>query len=228
MPRFDEVLFRSPTEYPVPNRDLLCDPISPLRPIPFRKQRHISDSKYARMDNPTRLLLEKNVHELECSGISDASTTTCLAFSSGMQAVTSIVLAHSTAGGTTVLLPSDVYHGVRQVLSAVFARHGVVVRELDMVTPGAAGAIAGAIAEIAAAAPNSESDSESSERPSVIVWMETPSNPKCEVVDIRAVCEAVRSTEDRWGDVLDVTTVVDGTMASPVLTRPLEVRATSK
>jgi len=81
-------------------------------------------------------------------------------------------------------------------------------------------AVADAIAEIAAGRSSS-----SNERRNVIVWMETPSNPKCEVVDIRAVCEAIRSSRDRWEDVLNVTTVVDGTMASPVLTRPLELGA---
>ena len=177
------------------------------------------------MDNPTRVLLERNVFELECSRLSP-SDPTCLAFSSGMQAVTSILLAHSTSGnaGLTVLLPADLYHGVRQVLSAVFSRHGVNVRKLNMVAtpqvegPSGAEAIVGAISEIASAVKSAK------EKSDVIVWMETPSNPKCDVVDIKAVCDAVKSMADTWGDAVDVTTVVDGTMASPVLTRPLEVR----
>ena len=209
------------------------------------------------MDNPTRLLLEKTVFELECSGLShagagagaDVTIPTSMAFSSGMQAVTSILLAHSTSGqeGTTVLIPTDVYHGVRSLLSDVFVRHGVKVRELNMVdTPNnnnsdntneakGARAIVDTILEIASASaafeggdrPCNESIQNSEhakDRGSVIVWMETPSNPKCEVVDIEAICEAVRSEESRWKDILEVTTVVDGTMASPLLTRPLEVR----
>jgi cystathionine beta-lyase/cystathionine gamma-synthase len=203
------------------------------------------------MDNPTRLLLEKTMFELECSSLSSHSnaarapttTSTSMAFSSGMQAVTSILLAHSTSGqeGTThVLIPTDVYHGVRSLLSDVFSRHGVVVQELNMVVGAApneneittgALAIVDAIMEIATTAierrgrrHGNKNSENTMDRSSVIVWMETPSNPKCQVVDIESICEAVRSEEDRWRGVLDVTTVVDGTMASPILTRPLEVR----
>ncbi len=173
------------------------------------------------MDNPTRLLLEKTVFELECSGLSQKASIapTSLAFSSGMQAVTSVILAHSTKDvTTTVLIPTDVYHGVRSLLSDIFARHGVKVRELDMVGDSGAETVADAIAEIASSASDTN-------RSSVIVWMETPSNPKCQVVDIEAVCEEANSVQEQFKEILDVTTVVDGTMASPVLTRPLELGA---
>ncbi|KAL3919783.1 MAG: hypothetical protein SGARI_007118, partial [Bacillariaceae sp.] len=55
----------------------------------------------------------------------------------------------------------------------------------------------------------------------VIVWMETPSNPKCHVLDIESICHAVESLRSSHV----ITTVVDGTMASPILTRPLELGA---
>lgn len=200
------------------------------------------DSIYARMDNPTRLLLEKTVFELECSRLieSNAQTSpnpTSLAFSSGMQAVTSILLAHSTRGKegkTTVLIPTDVYHGVRSLLSDVFSRHGVDAREMSMVVGDAddkstgAPAIVQTISDIASAFSKREErpgkhDEITNDRSSVIVWMETPSNPKCEVVDIESICKAIRKEEDSWKEILDVTTVVDGTMASPILTRPLEL-----
>eukprot|EP00536_Pseudo-nitzschia_multiseries_P014047 jgi/Psemu1/245849/estExt_Genewise1.C_6510007 len=188
------------------------------------------DSIYARMDNPTRLLLEQCVFELECShlgirksaiGGNDTPKITSFAFSSGMQAATAILLAHSTTTtssasstptrtGMTVLIPTDVYHGVRTVLSDVFSRHGVEIASA---------------AATARAGENSKAPSGEDHRHSVIVWMETPSNPRCEVVDIQAVCDAVRSVSERWKDFVNVTTVVDGTMASPVLTRPLELGA---
>mmetsp|Transcript_14457 Transcript_14457/g.29792 ORF Transcript_14457/g.29792 Transcript_14457/m.29792 type:complete len:418 (-) Transcript_14457:69-1322(-) len=215
------------------------------------------DSIYARMDNPTRLLLERCVFELECSHqmfstetniAGNIPTTTSFAFSSGMQAVTAILLAHSTSSAVpnnmTVLIPTDVYHGVRTLLSDVFSRHGVQVRELNMVTTRNNGsesdndagvvAIEKAISDIATAAAiekngkcgvgGNQTNGETNNRHNVIVWMETPSNPKCEVADIKAICEAARSAADLWSNVVDLTTVVDGTMASPVLTRPLEVR----
>jgi len=216
------------------------------------------DSIYARMDNPTRLLLERCVFELECSHqmfstetniAGNIPTTTSFAFSSGMQAVTAILLAHSTSSAVpnnmTVLIPTDVYHGVRTLLSDVFSRHGVQVRELNMVTTRNNGsesdndagvvAIEKAISDIATAAAiekngkcgvgGNQTNGETNNRHNVIVWMETPSNPKCEVADIKAICEAARSAADLWSNVVDLTTVVDGTMASPVLTRPLELGA---
>ena len=173
------------------------------------------------MDNPTRLLLEKTVFELECSGLPSQEESTCLAFSSGMQAVTSIILAHATKDATTtVLIPTDVYHGVRSLLSGVFLRHGVKVLELDMVGDSGAETVAKAMEEIVSNAAKKSNDNHCN----IIVWMETPSNPKCQVVDIQAVCEATNLVQEQWKESLDVTTVVDGTMASPVLTRPLEVR----
>ena len=192
------------------------------------------------MDNPTRLLLERAVFKLECANLlsndniieaDNNATTTCFAFSSGMQAVTSILLAHSSPK-TTVLIPTDVYHGVRSLLSDVLSRHGVKVRELNMTTSNGDGggekAIGDAISEIATAMDiskkdNNNDDNNNDDLHNIIVWMETPSNPKCEVVDIKAVCDTVRDIAGRWKHVVDVTTVVDGTMASPVLTRPLEV-----
>lgn len=134
----------------------------------------------------------------------------------------------------TVLIPTDVYHGVRSLLSGVFSRHGVRFRELNMVESDGTGdkqAVVDAIAEIAAAVNQSIGDNQKKthqqqhQTHNVIVWMETPSNPKCEVVDIEAICHGVRTVADRWEGVLDVTTVVDGTMASPLLTRPLELGA---
>ncbi|VEU33585.1 unnamed protein product [Pseudo-nitzschia multistriata] len=214
------------------------------------------------MDNPTRLLLEKCIFELECSHpmfSSEKNTAdnipmkTSFAFSSGMQAVTTILLAHSTSssplstGSTmTVLIPKDVYHGIRSLLSDVFSRHGVEVIEINMVTLGknengadnesGAVAIQNAIYDIAAAVTKdkydrrgvdgNETDGQNkNDRHNVILWMETPSNPKCEVTDIEAICNSAQSAAARWKNVIDVTTVVDGTMASPILTRPLELGA---
>ena len=50
-----------------------------------------------------------------------------------------------------------------------------------------------------------------------LVWMETPSNPMMRVTDIRRVCEIARQA--------GATSIVDNTVASPVLQRPLELGA---
>ena len=162
-----------------------------------------TDSIYSRQDNPTRLLLEKTIFQLETIGLAHAreeTKPTSWAFSSGMMAITAIVLAHSTP--LTIILPSDLYHGTMTVMFNVFNRHNVEVRSTDM------SVVENILEEISKVDSSSE----------VIVWMETPSNPKCQVIDIRAVTEAVMNISTH-----KVTTVVDATMASPIVTRPLEV-----
>ena len=160
------------------------------------------DSKYSRMDNPTRLLLQKNVFELECIDLDLTPSTeaTTFAFSSGMMAVTSIILAHNSP--VTIIVPSDIYHGVPTALVEVFSRHSLKVRKVDM----------SEVSKVVDAICNSDKNSD------VIVWMETPSNPLCQIIDIKAICDAVKSISSH-----QVTTVVDVTMSSPVLTRPLRV-----
>jgi cystathionine gamma-synthase len=49
------------------------------------------------------------------------------------------------------------------------------------------------------------------------VWVETPANPTCEITDIAAVAEIAHAAGAR--------VVADGTLATPALTRPLELGA---
>jgi len=172
---------------------------------------HESDSIYTRYDNPTRLLLEKTLFQLETSGLdlgeveSSSDRPPTYAFSSGMMAATAVLLAHSTP--LTVILPKDVYHGVQTLLADIFSRYQVDVRRVDMATGSAAvDAIRNEIGTI---------DSKSE----VIVWMESPSNPLCQIIDIGTISKAMKEISSHV-----VTTVIDVTMASPIATRPLEVR----
>mmetsp|Transcript_37528 Transcript_37528/g.91029 ORF Transcript_37528/g.91029 Transcript_37528/m.91029 type:complete len:473 (+) Transcript_37528:21-1439(+) len=174
------------------------------------------DSKYGRMDNATRLLLEKTVYQLESLGLSsnldsdaDAEDSTTLppsfAFSSGMMAVTALILAHT--GPITVILPDDVYHGVPTVLNNVFVpRHNVTIAKVDMMDTDNVIAVV----------------EETPQENDVIVWMETPSNPLCKVLDIAAICQQLEPIKQSRSN---ITTVVDGTMVSPIITRPLELGA---
>ena len=166
----------------------------------------VTDSTYARHDNPTRLLLEKSIFQLETIGLptdsvrSQDTEPTTWTFSSGMMAVSAVILAHSSP--LTVILPQDLYHGVPTLIVDIFSRHNVKLKRIDMTLPK------NVVEEIAQVEPGAD----------VIVWMESPSNPKCQIIDIAAVTDAVKSVATHT-----VTTVVDVTMASPVVTRPLEV-----
>jgi cystathionine gamma-synthase len=184
---------------------------------------HNSDSIYARMDNPTRLLLERTLFEIECTNVlkqmtndeiqimqETTTTKSSFVFSSGLMGVTSIILAHSSP--LTVILPDDLYHGVSSLLVDVFRRHRVSTIHVDMRNIQS---VKDTIETI-----DPEHD--------CIVWIETPSNPKCHVLDIRSICEAVTSSissSSSSNKNRKVTTVVDGTLSSPILTRPLEVRS---
>lgn len=180
-----------------------------------------SDSKYTRMDNSTRLLLEREMARLETHGRtsqmaeSSSSTTFCernnrdaaavatsCAFASGMMAVSSIVLAHTAP--LHVILPLDLYHGVSTVLMDIFSRFHVMVERVDLRNPAALESVLGSLSE--------ETD--------VIVWIETPSNPLCHVIDIEATCDLVQRIRKS-----NTTTVVDSTLAPPVVTQPLHFGA---
>lgn len=138
----------------------------------------------------------------------------CAAFSSGMAAVSAILLSLSSP--VCVVLPDDVYHGVPTALLSVFQRHGVQWSAVDMSDAVAVTeAIADSVRKIEGTGAGAGD---------VLVWIETPSNPLCKVTDIRALCELVnRMRDDRGGRDfgINITTVVDSTWAPPPITQPL-------
>ena len=118
-----------------------------------------------------------------------------LLFPSGMAAVAA--LFRGLAQGSRVVLQSGIYYGVTAWVSGFCARRGI---RLDFVDAADAGALGQALGE-----------------PADIVWVETPSNPWLRVVDIAAAAELAHSA----GALL----AVDGTAATPLLTRALELGA---
>jgi cystathionine gamma-synthase len=146
----------------------------------------VEDYDYSRSANPTRAALEKALGELE-GGLGSA-------FASGMAAEHALITA-ALDTGSHVVLPSDLYGGTYRLVDKVLARWGL---EYDLVDQTELGALERAI------------------RPETrMVWVETPTNPLLNVVDIAAVVE-------RAGDAL---VVVDNTFATPVEQRPLELGA---
>ena len=118
-----------------------------------------------------------------------------LLFPSGMAAVAA--LFRGLAQGSRVVLQSGIYYGVTSWVSGFCARRGI---RLDSVDAADADALGQALCD-----------------PADIVWVETPSNPWLRVVDIAAAAELAHSA----GALL----AVDGTAATPVLTRSLELGA---
>jgi cystathionine gamma-synthase len=146
----------------------------------------VEDFDYARSANPTRAALERALGELE-GGLGSC-------FSSGMAATHALITAHCDAGDH-VLLPSDLYGGTYRLLDKVLTRFGL---RYDMVDQTDLDAL------------------EASLTPETrLIWVETPTNPLLNVVDVEAVVA-------RSGDAL---VAVDNTFATPILQRPLELGA---
>ncbi|HSX22597.1 MAG TPA: cystathionine gamma-synthase [Gaiellaceae bacterium] len=143
---------------------------------------------YARVNNPTRSALQTCLASLE-------SAQHGIAFSSGLGAVTTLM--HLVDPGQRVVLIADVYGGVYRMTSQVYEPKGYI---FDYVPA----------AEFANLGDHLDDNTR-------IVWIETPSNPMLNVVDIRAAADAAHAV----GALL----VVDNTFATPYLQRPLELGA---
>jgi cystathionine gamma-synthase len=144
---------------------------------------------YSRVANPTRTALQLCLASLE-------SAEHGLAFSSGLGAVTTIM--HLLSPGDRVVAVNDVYGGVYRMFSQVYEPKGY---EFDWVQ---------------AAELNTNLAEHLDER-TRIVWLETPTNPLLNVIDIRAAAEAAHAA--------GAMVVVDNTFATPYLQRPLELGA---
>jgi cystathionine beta-lyase/cystathionine gamma-synthase len=143
---------------------------------------------YARVANPTRTALQRCLASLE-------SAEHGVAFSSGLGAVTTLM--HLVDPGQRVVLIADVYGGVYRMTSQVYEPKGYVFDYLPAAEFG--------------------NLSEHLDDNTRIVWIETPSNPMLNIVDIRAAADAAHAA----GALL----VVDNTFATPFLQRPLELGA---
>ncbi|MDX6387325.1 MAG: cystathionine gamma-synthase [Gaiellaceae bacterium] len=143
---------------------------------------------YSRVANPTRTALQQCLASLE-------SAEHGVAFASGLGATTTIM--HLLNPGDRVVLIADVYGGVYRMTSQVYEPKGYVFDYLP-------------------AADFDDLGAHLDER-TRLVWIETPSNPMLNIVDIRKAADAAHAA----GAIL----VVDNTFATPYLQRPLELGA---
>jgi cystathionine gamma-synthase len=146
----------------------------------------VGDYDYARSANPTRAALERALGELE-GGVGSA-------FSSGMAATHALITAHCNAGDH-VILPRDLYGGTFRLVDKVLKRFGV---EHDMVDQTDLDALERAVG------PETR-----------LIWVETPTNPLLNVVDLAGVVERKQRA----------IVAVDNTFATPIVQRPLELGA---
>jgi cystathionine beta-lyase/cystathionine gamma-synthase len=145
--------------------------------------------EYSRSANPTRTALQLCLASLE-------GAEHGIAFSSGLGAVTTVM--HLVNPGERIVSVNDVYGGVYRMFSQVYAPKGYEFEFLSAAEMG------------------DGLDAQLDQR-TRLVWLETPTNPLLNIVDIRAAAEAAHAA--------GALVVVDNTFATPYLQRPLELGA---
>ncbi|MCG7296994.1 cystathionine gamma-synthase [Corynebacterium afermentans] len=143
--------------------------------------------EYTRVGNPTVTALEKAVAALE-------GAEYAVAYSSGMAAI-DVILRILLKPGDHIVVSNDAYGGTYRLIQQVFTRWGVENTVVDMTNPE----------EVAAAVQDNTK----------AIWVETPTNPMLDIVDIEAIA-AVKQ---------QAALVVDNTFASPYLQKPFELGA---
>jgi len=143
---------------------------------------------YIRESNPTQTRLEQALAAVE-------GGEAALVFASGMAAGTAYL--QTLPAGSHVLFHRDIYYGFRTLAHDYLPRWGVEASAVDLADEQA----------FAAAM-----------RPATrLVWAETPTNPRLEVLDLHRIAETAHAH--------GASLLVDGTLATPALQRPLELGA---
>lgn len=116
-------------------------------------------------------------------------------FTSGMAALAAVT--HLLKAGQEIVAGEDIYGGSDRLLSQVVPRNGIVVKRVDT---------------------TKISDVVSAIGPSTrLVWLESPTNPRQQITDIKTISEIAHSH--------GALVLVDNSIMSPVLSRPIELGA---
>jgi len=144
--------------------------------------------EYSRTLNPTRHALEKNIAAIE-----NGNYGAC--FGSGLAAIDCVIKMLNP--GDEVISTNDLYGGSYRIFKTIFEKYGLVFHFVDMTDL-------------------SKIQEKINER-TRLIWVETPTNPMMNIIDI----EAVAVLSKRCGALL----CVDNTFATPYLQTPLDLGA---
>lgn len=117
---------------------------------------------------------------------------TAFAFSSGSAAIMSMI--QTLSYGDHIVVSKAVYHGTKSILQTIFSNWGLEFSLVNVDNPS----------EVAAAF----------RKETRLLWLESPSNPLLDLCDLRLLSDLARQH--------GALTVVDNTLATPVLQRPIE------
>ena len=143
---------------------------------------------YSRTSNPTRKALEQNLAALE-SGLAASAVAT------GMAAIT--LVFHFLKSGDHIICTHDCYGGTERLLRTYHQQFGIDITYVDM---------SDLEAVKAAITPSTKA-----------LWIETPSNPLLNIIDIKRLSEIAHEH--------NALSIVDNTFLSPVNQRPFELGA---
>lgn len=144
--------------------------------------------EYARTGNPTRTALEQCLASLE-----NAKYGLC--FASGLAAEMNIM--YMLKQGDHVVVGEDVYGGTYRLFQRVMTKYGLKFSFVD--------------------SRDLSNVEKAITKETRMLWLETPTNPMLQLVDIQAATKLARSK--------GLITVVDNTFASPYLQNPLDLGA---
>jgi len=144
--------------------------------------------EYSRTQNPTRHALEKNIAAIE-----NGKFGAC--FGSGLAAIDCVIKMLNP--GDEVISTNDLYGGSYRIFKTIFEKYGIVFHFVDMQN----------IAEVERVLTKNTK----------IIWVETPTNPMMNIIDISAMSIIAKKT----GALL----CVDNTFATPYLQTPLDLGA---
>ena len=144
--------------------------------------------EYSRTANPTRTALESSLASIENGNYG-------LAFGSGLAAIDAIMKLLQP--GDEVISTNDLYGGTFRLFSTIFKKFGIVFHFVGM--------------------ENIDNIEKNINDKTKLIWVETPTNPMMNIIDIRRCAELAATNE--------VLLVVDNTFATPYLQLPLEMGA---
>jgi len=144
--------------------------------------------EYGRTQNPTRTALQDNLAALE-------NGKGAIAFASGLAAMDAIMKILEP--GDEVLASNDLYGGSYRLMTKVYKKFGIASRYIDMQNPD-----------------NVKKEISSKTK---LIWIETPSNPMLNIIDIETICSIAKEKH--------ILVCVDNTFSSPYLQTPIDLGA---
>ena len=144
--------------------------------------------EYSRTGNPTRAALEVNLAALENAKFG-------LCFGSGLGAIDAVIKLLSP--GDEVVSTNDLYGGTYRIFTKVFENYGIKFNFIGM--------------------ENADKIEEHITKNTKLIWVETPTNPMLNIIDIESIAKVAK----KHGILLGV----DNTFASPYLQNPMDLGA---